>query len=239
MKYSILITAASSYVIGCAFLYAQGFWSLFGVPVLQFAGIDELVRFALQGLGALLFSLALALIMSLLISAYFHILDQEGWKLRWNEAPKSGPLNWKEIGLLVTSSFFTVAIALTLVLIDSTEKWISVASLVLLAVLVFPSRVNPVYVKYIQGMMPPFVFSSLMAVLVSIPVYAYGAGLNQANQLKHGAVEMYKLDLTESEQGNWTYLGRLGSKYFFYKEEEGKLLIKADTNTIVISRQAP
>lgn len=172
------IYATSAYVLLVGVLYLWAYWSEFGINVLEYLGVSDIVRIAAIPLAATVASFVIGGVLAVFMVAVVpHRILKKAFGI--SEADLD-----KEFRLGIISA---VILSVIVLLISGDRAWYYVG-LFFIAPLGIWARRSEV-IRSIFG--AHHSVSTIISILAVLPIFAYGVGKNRAYELKSGTKYSY------------------------------------------------
>lgn len=236
-----LISVLTAYLTLVAVAYSFGYWDEFNIKVLEHAGVRDLFGFAIHGLFVLFIGLVGGGFIGLIAKAYTEVFSKnrdpspEPEEIKnGKEKPLNIPLEAKKI--LGVSAFLLVAIGISF-FFEFQFKWFMVAYVLLFSIAMAPIEYHPLYKRLFSEQTNPVAIASMLAVMVSLPVAAYGFGAQEAAKIKHGESSRKVVLNEHSNNDSLVIIGVLSNEYFFFNEKDNtvKVLSRGSVSGMNIS----
>lgn len=211
LKATTLLPLLSAYFIAVGALYLWGFWGSFGVNILEYLGLTDVVKVAAWPVGSAFVFLIIGMVMGEIGPGARLKLPEGGGR----HTPFGIWLNKHRHSLAFALMVFLV----TLVTFGPPQMWQLVAMFggIFLSL---PLRRHPILVKLIPN---DSIRSALALAAVVLPVYAFGQGRVNADEIRSGHRYFYVLSGSEGisstgdMQTSMRYVGYAGGTYFFWE----------------------
>ncbi|WP_192551876.1 hypothetical protein [Pseudomonas sp. IzPS59] len=212
---NIYIYFLSLYFIAVGTLYLWGYWSLFGVNILEYLTLADIVKSTAYPIASIFISLAVGVVLAE-ISSVKKKLPPEGGR-----NTVVGRFLRKHKTLLV---ILYIAGTLAILVFGPIEKWLLLATLLGTPIAIYARSGN--FLAYqIPAEAPRSVCLFLLATL---PLFAFGLGKIGANSVLEGKAFYYVIDndsiTPNSEPSQRTrFIGRAGDFVFFWEPKESTI----------------
>ncbi|WP_421955642.1 hypothetical protein [Polaromonas sp.] len=232
-KFTALFPLISAYFIAVGALYLWGFWGSFGVNILEYLGLTDVVKVAAWPVGSAFIFLLIGLAVG-------------ETSPRKALLPEGGGRN-TPLGIWLNKHVHALAFALAFLLVSLVyfgppQVWLVAAPFGGI-VLGFPLRHHPLLV----GLLPnDGLRSTLVVAAVTLPFYAFGQGKVNADAIRSGQRYSYVIPgsdgiaSTGDKQTSMRYIGYAGSTFFFWDPSaDAVTLVPADTVKLLKLTRVP
>ncbi|WLH90617.1 hypothetical protein PSH87_00890 [Pseudomonas sp. FP453] len=219
----VYIYFLSLYSVGAGALYLWGYWSPFGVNILEYVNLTDIVKSTIYPIASTFIFLVLGVMMGQLVGVGPELPPGEGR----NSPPARFIIRHKR--LLI---FLYIAGTLMLMIYGPVEKWLGALPVLLGAPIALYASANNVLARQIPADGPRTLCLFLLAAL---PFIAFGTGQLRAAAVLNGKAFDYVVDnITITPDANplksTRFIGHAGDFFFFLEPEKLILSIsKFDT----------
>ena len=209
---NIYIYFLSLYFIAVGTLYLWGYWSLFGVNILEYLTLADIVKSTAYPIASIFISLAIGVVLAEISSVKKKLPSGGG------RNSVAGRFLLKHKGLM---GILYIAGTLAILVFGPIEKWLVLAALLGPPIALY-ARERNFLVYQIPAEAPRSVCLFLLATL---PLFAFGLGKIGANSVLEGKAFYYVIDndsiTPNSEPSQRTrFIGRAGDFVFFWEPKE-------------------
>jgi hypothetical protein len=219
-KLSAYMYAGAIYYVSVGTLYLWGYWSSFGVNILEYLNVSDIIKMTAYPVVT---SLVLFLIGALLGEITSHptkVPTEESSSSKFGEWLREHPR---------TLAISYVALIIGLVLLGPDTKWYVVASLIAVPVTIF-AKIRGFFAQQIQN---ERVRTLVVFVMAAAPIFSFGVGKNAADNIFSGKEFSYVISGVGDLQANspippenrLRLLGHAGDYMFFMLPSTRALLL--------------
>lgn len=215
------------YSILVATLYLWGYWSPFGVNILEHLGLSDVVNVTAYPILSV-FVFFIIGVMSAAVTPSDSLMPSGG-----GANTNIGILIRRHLKKLVTLYFLFV---FALYVFGPIQKWLVLPALIALPLTLRLKNVVP----RILILKSDDAQSAIRFIVITLPLFAYGQGKLGANDIISGEKYFYVLSDIQSSESKLSaspsyklrYLGKVGSQYFLYSPESESVLITPASGAI-------
>ena len=223
-----IIYLGTLYLLSASTLYLFGFWDNFGINILEYIAVADIIKLAIKNL---IFCVALSLIGFIVQEVLIgrHLQPGGGAKTSVGRA-----IN----GYWDLFLFFNVILIISIYLfVPAPTKWLYIAIFVMAPGSVFLGKMD-----YFVRLLPnPMTRRNFLIVLTAIPLFSYWWG-NEAGYKIYSGNAKYTINEKESifknlslNHGNLLYIGMMGDKLFLIDKETKNIYIhKASSEDLLV-----
>ncbi len=226
MKATTLLPVLSAYFIAVGSLYLWGFWDSFGINIMEYLGLSDVVKVAAWPVGSAFVFLLVGLLMGDVAPG--GRLPEGGGRDtrvgRWLNKYRSA-LTW------------VVIVIVGALLASGSPTGLQVVAVIGGVMLAAPVR----RLAFFEKLVPDYsVRSSLAVAAVVLPLWAFGQGRVNADAIKSGHDYLYALpgtdgiSLTGDPQTTIRYVGYAGSTFFFWDPTVQGLMVVPSSSVKVL-----
>jgi len=220
---SICITLGTLYCVSISVLYLWGYWGSFGISILNFLTLGDIVKLSAERL----FSILLFSIIGYLFS-FVSIKDVE-------ELCKEDIKILSKLGRYIDRSFYFLFIlfltggAYYIIFGSVEQRWNAIPFVFFFLFVKFFSKEIPFITRFFKNSHLVFV---LLALSVYIPLDSYGKGIIDANKIinekeyKYIYEKSINKSIDNKNVGRLKYLGYANSFIFLLSEDNKAIIIK-------------
>lgn len=214
---AILVSAVSAYFIAVSALYLWGFWGPFGVNILEYLGLADMVKVAAWPVGSVFLFAFLGMVLGQISPAS---------RLREGGGQHTRVGRWVNKHVQILIAVFALMVV-ALIFFAPPRTWPLIA-LLMGGILSFPLRSYPPLVRLIPR---DSVRSVLSFAVVVLPLFAYGEGRANADSVRSGKKYLYVhpgsegVPSTGDPKSSMRYVGYAGNTFFLWDPAASSLTL--------------
>lgn len=226
-----LVYWGGTYSILVATLYLWGYWSPFGINILEHLGFSDVINLAAYPILSVFAFFALGVILAVVMPSDNSTTQEAG--------VLSGQLSFLKRNLKWFATLYLLSV-FALFLFGPIQKWLALPALLAIPLTITLIDVIPriSIAKSDQAQ------SALIFVLITLPIFAYGRGALGSNDIISGKKYLYVLSKIQSSESKLSaspsyklrYIGKAGNQYFLYSPESESVLITPASEAIELKK---